>query len=355
MLITATDNRVSTNCEWIDPLTDPRWPRLLERHPCASVFQSRGWLEALRLTYGYLPLALTTRTPDGELSTAIVFCGVKSWLTGKRLVSVPFSDHCDLLVENEAELTEFMEALLPERNLWRYFELRPRGGLSRSHNGFVAANRYVLHRLDLSAGSPDLLQRFHKNHVVRKIRRSEHEKLVYEEGRSESLLRAFYKLQIKTRRRHGIPPQPIQWFRSILHCLPDQAKVRVAFKDGMPVASILTLTDRKTMIYKYGASDAKFHRFGGMQLLLWTTIQDACKQGCTTLDLGRSRIDSLGELAFKDHWGATRYPLVYWRYPAPRRADHLKHATGGLAGRVLSSLPDRLFVAIGASLYRHVG
>jgi lipid II:glycine glycyltransferase (peptidoglycan interpeptide bridge formation enzyme) len=62
---------------------------------------------------------------------------------------------------------------------------------------------------------------------------------------------------------------------------------------------------------------AKFHRFGGMQLLLWTTIQDACKQGCTTLDLGRSRIDSLGELAFKDHWGTTRCPLVYWRYPAP--------------------------------------
>jgi Acetyltransferase (GNAT) domain len=99
-----------------------------------------------------------------------------------------------------------------------------------------------------------LLGWFHRDHVVRKIRRSEREKLVYDERRSDALLRAFYKLQIMTRRRHRVPPQPIRWFRTLLNCLPDQAKIRVAVKDGMPVASILTLSDGKTMIYKDGAS-----------------------------------------------------------------------------------------------------
>jgi hypothetical protein len=33
----------------------------------------------------------------------------------------------------------------------------------------------------------------------------------------------------------------------------------------------------------------------------------------------------------------------------------LERMTGCLAGRVVSLLPDRLFVAVGASLYRHVG
>jgi hypothetical protein len=99
----------------------------------------------------------------------------------------------------------------------------------------------------------------------------------------------------------------------------------------------------------------QFLLWRAIQEACWRAIQEACEEGCITLDLGRSRIDSLGELAFKDHWGATRGPLVYWRSPAPRRAGHLQHVTGSLAGRAMSFLPARLFVAVGAALYRHVG
>src|SRR5215831_17878224 len=116
----ASGNHVSTKTEWIDPLTDPRWPRLLERHPRASVFQSRGWLEALRRTYGYVPAALATRPSSGKLRSGIVFCEVKSWLTGRRLVSVPFSDYCDALVEDDDDQGQLIEALHSHR-AWKYF------------------------------------------------------------------------------------------------------------------------------------------------------------------------------------------------------------------------------------------
>jgi len=70
--------------------------RLAESPPRASVFHSRGWLEALKRTYGYEPIVLTT-TPDGPLSNGLVLCRVKTWLS-RRLVSLPFSDHCDPLL-----------------------------------------------------------------------------------------------------------------------------------------------------------------------------------------------------------------------------------------------------------------
>ena len=44
----------------LDPIRDPRWPELLNRHPGATVFHTPGWLEALRRTYGYEPGVLTT-------------------------------------------------------------------------------------------------------------------------------------------------------------------------------------------------------------------------------------------------------------------------------------------------------
>src|SRR5205085_3632500 len=78
----------------VDPLKDPRWPRFLEGHPRASVFHSPAWLNALFKTYGYKSIVYTTCRPDEELRNGVVLCRVESWLTGRRLVSLPFSDHC---------------------------------------------------------------------------------------------------------------------------------------------------------------------------------------------------------------------------------------------------------------------
>src|SRR5262245_27771741 len=79
----------------IRPLEDPRWSALIERHPRASVFHSLEWLRALHQTYGYQPVAFTTATAGEELQNAILGCRINSWLTGRRIVSLPFSDHCD--------------------------------------------------------------------------------------------------------------------------------------------------------------------------------------------------------------------------------------------------------------------
>src|SRR5580692_12257195 len=47
----------------LNPLSDQRWDDLIARHPDASAFHQRGWLEALALTYGYEPVVFTTSPP----------------------------------------------------------------------------------------------------------------------------------------------------------------------------------------------------------------------------------------------------------------------------------------------------
>ena len=117
-----------SNGRWIiDPLRDPRWLELVKKHPAASVFHSREWFSALHLAYGYEPVVYTNCDPSAELTSGIVFCKVSSWLTGRRLVSLPFSDHCDALVENS---DEFDDSLLTVRasvdsGEWDYCEVRP--------------------------------------------------------------------------------------------------------------------------------------------------------------------------------------------------------------------------------------
>src|SRR5215813_14037054 len=91
----------------INPLTDPRWGEFTDRHPRASAFHCRGWLQALARTYGYEPFVLTTTPPDEPLKNGIVLCRISSWITGRRLVSLPFADHCEPLLDHPEELGQF--------------------------------------------------------------------------------------------------------------------------------------------------------------------------------------------------------------------------------------------------------
>ena len=91
-------------------------------------------------------------------------------------------------------------------------------------------------------------------------------------------------------------------------------KIRAASKNNSPVASILTLSHKKSMVYKYGCSDVRFHRFGGMALLFWNTIQQAKEEGFKELEMGRSDSNNLGLISYKEHWGAVG-KMLSWAYP----------------------------------------
>ena len=110
-----------------DPLTDPRWPDFAAAHPDASIFHQRQWLAALRRTYGYRPLGLTSSSSAAALRDALVMCQVSSWLTGTRLVSVPFADHCDPLVDEGCSADPLLDAVARSSNqgLGAYLEVRP--------------------------------------------------------------------------------------------------------------------------------------------------------------------------------------------------------------------------------------
>jgi len=346
----------------IDPLQDPRWGKFLEGHPRASVFHSAAWLEALQRTYGYQPVVFTTSPPDQDLRDGLVFCRVDSWLTGRRLVSLPFSDHCESLQGDRASgnaLLKFICEYSRQRNL-RYIEFRPLGDLDCVPGPVQVVQTYYLHRLSLEPDIDILYRNLHKDSTQRKIRRAERERLAYEEGTSQDLLDSFYDLLRLTRRRHGMPPQPRAWFENLIRCFPGSLKIRVALHGKQPIAAIITVRHKDTLVYKYGCSDVTFHNLGGMQLLFWKTITEAKSEGLQDIDLGRSQVDNHGLIQFKDRLGATRSTLTYSRYYLASRyswriqvSDRDWKVRFGQA--VFANIPNRCLSVVGKLLYKHMG
>jgi lipid II:glycine glycyltransferase (peptidoglycan interpeptide bridge formation enzyme) len=134
--------------------------------------------------------------------------------------------------------------------------------------------------------------------------------------------------------------------------LGEAVTIRIARKDGRPVAGILTLRSGRSVVYKYGGSDPSFHHFGGMAALLWRAIQDARATGAEEFDLGRSDLDQTGLVAFKDRWGAQRATLTYYCYPTHR---HVARRRLGAVSPLLARMPPGMLGLAGRLLYRHAG
>jgi CelD/BcsL family acetyltransferase involved in cellulose biosynthesis len=341
----------------IDPLTDPRWDDLVARHSGASAFHTRGWLEALRRTYGYEPSALTASPPGTDLTSGLPFCVIRSWFA-RRVVSLPFSDHCEPLAASDGE-RQSMFAYLSDgvrAGRWTSVELRFRSSSATVGScALQPAQQYAFHALSLAPSADELFGRFHRSCVQRAIRRAERERLEYTAGVSAPLLDDFYRLLRLTRRRHGLPPQPKAWFRNVVAALGSAVTIRIASKAGVPVAGILTLTAKNTIIYKYGCSDATRHNLGGMPFLFWRTIQESKRHGLQELDLGRSDLDEAGLITFKDRLGAFRSTLSYHQVPGPRRLSAIAPRWRRAAKRLFQSLPDPAVTLASRVLYRHLG
>ena len=343
----------------IDPIQDPRWEEFVQRHPESSLFHSRRWLQSLNRTYGYEPVAYTTAPRPARITAGILCCRVRSIFMGSRLVSVPFADHCQPLESTPGELLGILPELkqLVRSEPFRYFELRCCSSelfnLAQDED-LSSSSTFAHHVLDLSSDLRTLFDRFHHSCVQRKIRRAERERVVHEEGNSDKAIRQFYALLIQTRQRHGLPPQPLTWFLNLRDAWGEALKLSLAVQSGRPIASIITILHKQCLTYKYGCSDARFHKSGAMPFLFWESIQDAKRRGATKFDLGRSDLDNPGLIAFKEHLGAERSRLTYYCYPASATNRRALGATE-FASQFCRYLPAPLLRVAGNLLYRHFG
>jgi hypothetical protein len=283
----------------------------------------------------------------------VAACEIAAW-SGRRLVSLPFSDHCQPLVSRADDQAELFECLTEgtRSGRWRSVEIRPAETLFEARN-LAPIGTYWFHKVDLSQPLEVIYQRFHPSCVRRAIRRAERE-LTYEVGTSEALLRQFYYLLQLTRRRHGLVPQPITWFRNLLAFLGDRVQLHVASLAGRAVAGILTLKFGTKIIYKYGCSDATCHRYGGMPLLFWRTIEQAKRDGCVTLDLGRSDPDNAGLVAFKERLGGVASKLTYYGSLIAAETALVRHSRQATTW-LFRRLPTPALSFAGRVLYKHFG
>lgn len=333
--------------------TDERWVAFVDSSPDANIFHHPAWINLLAESYGYRPFVVVVGDQKGEIKAGLPLMEVKSPLTGRRWVSLPFTDHCIPLCDGDTPPRGLFEYLSELQITHAVPRVELRSAIPYDTQVHIDDNR-VLHLLKLSADAQAVYRDFHRTRVKGCIAKAEREGVVVRWAESKRDLDVFHELHWKTRHRLGVPVQPKRFFKLLWQRIIDTGLgfVLLTYKDRVPIAGAVFLTYKTTLVAKYGASDSNYWRLCPNHLLFWSSIRWGCEHGYRLFDWGRTNVRNIGLRNFKNGWGAQESTLVYSVLSAtsPNRIpDRLSDITNNF----IRHTPRWVCRIAGELLYRH--
>lgn len=347
----------------IDPLRDQRWNRFVERHQFGWITHLSGWKRVLDLTFPHMRGYYLVIEEGGGLKAALPVYSVESWLTGRRLVSIPFATLCDPLAADPAEMALLFNAAV---NLSReigvpHIKIKT---LFASHlldqGNFLADCGLKHHFLRLDCDPDRVKRNFHRSCVRQRIARAEQSGLTLVRGACDWHLRAFYLLHRETRKRRGLPPHPFSLIRSMVQIFAGGKNVDLllCYKGDVAIAGLIVFRYKNRVSIEYSAVDAAYNALSPVHFLFWNTIREACLSGYQTLDFGQTSVHNKSLMDFKSHWGTEVADLPHYIYPndpalLPEGAD--KTVGKRVLQYVCNKAPGAALSVLGDFCYRHLG
>ena len=338
----------------MNPLVDSEWDDAIRMHPDATIFHSTAWARVLVDTYGHRP-CYVQMSLNGNLLALIPMMEVQSVLTRSRGICLPFSDYCAPLAFStfgHELVAQKLQQIARERR-WSYFELR-------SHSmvpiNVPASESYYGHFLDLRIGPEAVISNFSSS-VQRAVRKAQRSGLSVSIQSSPDAMAQFYKLHVRTRRRHGVPPQPRSFFINIQRHLISTGFGFIVLVESQkdPIAAAMFFRLGRHAVYKFGASDERLQELRANNLAMFEAIRYLAEGGAEVLHFGRTERENQGLRRFKLSWGATEEKIDYacfdtasasWKHSCDRRSTFHK--------RVFRALPASLNRLAGAMIYPHL-
>jgi CelD/BcsL family acetyltransferase involved in cellulose biosynthesis len=349
-----TDHDEKAGASLVNPLRRPDWDSLLEGHPQSSIFHGSAWARVLHDTYGHQPFYVAQF--DGtRLAGLLPVMEVSSRLTGRRGVSLPFTDSCSSLRAEGCDGRMLYRTAMScgARRRWKSLECR---GSDTAWEGSSSSLAFYSHAIDLRVGVDRLLKNL-EDASRRGVRKAQDGGLRVNFATGMAAMRKFYALHGGTRRRHGLPPQPWRFFENIQRHLMETGRGFVATVEleEKPLAAAVFFWHGCQGFYKFGASDYAFQQLRPNNLMMWSAIQHCAERGLHSLSLGRSSLCNEGLRRFKLGLGAAEEKVHYGKYDfASKQFVTDVDRVEGWFNRVFASLPLPLLRLAGRILYPHL-
>jgi hypothetical protein len=331
---------------------DPRWSEFIRTQESASIFHHPAWIGTLTECHGYSAFLLALIGETGEILAGIPVMHIRSWLTGARWVSLPFSDYCAPLARSQSDLKLLFEGLLTLSKQEGPGKTEIRWQATENEE-YKSRTQFVLHSLNLEAGLEQINDNCQKK-FRQYPRRAERLGLAVTSTGGPDDIEGFYRLHLKTRRKLGVPIQPKRYFQLLDSNVIQKGfgKVIIISYEKKPVsAAIMLFFNRKSMI-KYSASDPAYLEMRCQYYLFSKCIEWSCQQNHCYIDFGKTDLEDEGLRYFKNGWGAKEESLPY-SYLGDSELATSSGRVNRMSRMIIRRSPEWVGQVIGELLYGH--
>jgi len=353
------------NVSLIDPIKDPRWDKFVQNHPFGWIVHLSGWKTVIESSFPHIKghyLALIDTT-DNEIRAALPLFEVRSWLTGNRMVSIPFATISDPLINTSYEMEKLFEHAIELMNSLEIPSIEIRSLMSSLLINDKRLERLCFfkhHFIELKGNLEDLHKAFHPNHVKRGIKRAIKSNLSFRSAENEEDLLGFYKLYAKTRKKHGLPPQPFIFIKMLWDIFFPSKNFQLLFaeKDGQALAAMILFKFKGRVSVDFQVSDETYLEFRPNHFLYWEAIKLTYSEGFKIFDFGRTSPNNEGLMQFKSYWGTEVVDLPQFFYPKEVSNKYLEWETSTgykFIQKLCKNSPEPIFQLLARLCYRHLG
>jgi len=279
----------------------------------SSIYHTPQWKSFLERAFGYYPFYLFAVDESGQVVGFLPLFRVSGLFSRDRLCSVPFGHVCgplgsaktrNLLIQRAVELVGegYAGALEVRESVGSPF--------------FREVNSFSTFVLGLTRDPFEVWRRLDKGSVRWAVNKAAKRGVRVERTHDVECVKAFYELNCLTKRNLGVPCHPWSYFETMFEVFGEEVWLYLAKKGGDMIGGGVFLYHKDQVLYGYGAADLGRLNDYPYNAFIWESIKNACEEGYSSFDFGRTSYADVGLSKFKKRWGADEKKLFYSYFPA---------------------------------------
>jgi serine/alanine adding enzyme len=284
------------------------WNQFAKSQQGVGFYHLSQYSKLIEETYGYEAVGFILKK-GGQIQAVLPASFSKSILFGKKLVSQPFSEYGGILsgaIEENgySVLLRYVKEYCLRRGIPN-LEIHGNLGLPDDIKDgyFLAANPYRYAVLKLLA-DPESMRKMVFDYQIRKALNKAERSAVrgFQDSSPEIIKEKFWPLFLRSMKRLGSPPHPLNYFMRLQKYYPENLKVFWAEVQGKLVSALLGFAVGKRIQITNIVSDESHWELRPNDFVHWEFIKWGCENGYEEFDFGSARYE--GQVKYKKKWGA---------------------------------------------------
>lgn len=334
------------------------WEAYLASNPEATAYHTFAWKDFIVDVFGHRPAYLIAESKDGVRGVLPMFRAAFPGL-GSKLISMPYDVASGGPLADSPETTRALaEAAIEraEREGVGYLELRCGAPNETLESLGFQRSEPVLVSDVLDLPDEETIWKSLPPDRRKSVRRSERRGVTVREAETREDLDGIYDAYLRVFRDFGTPPYGRKYLDGLWERLRQPGLVRIltAEAGGRCVGGAFLFVYGKVLIAKITVVLPEAMPLHATGAFYWKTIQTAIEAGCSRLSFGSSARSRQGLLEYKEGWGATTAPAIFYSMPIRGKVPSIEkyYDSDGLAQRAWRKLPLGITPLIGHPLNR---